>query len=66
MEKPFEESWFHAPLRAIGDEAWLDADESHHMRKVLRLLPGRKVVASNGLIHERMIEVIAMEEAKRS
>lgn len=48
MEKPFEESWFHAPLRAIGDEALLDADESHHMRKVLRIQPGRRVVASNG------------------
>lgn len=48
MEKPFEETWFHAPLQAVGDSAVLSGEESHHLRKVLRLQMGRSVVASNG------------------
>jgi 16S rRNA (uracil1498-N3)-methyltransferase len=48
MEKPFEESWFYAPLEAPGDAALLSRDESHHLRKVLRVSMGRQVVASNG------------------
>ncbi|MDQ3003648.1 MAG: RsmE family RNA methyltransferase [Fibrobacterota bacterium] len=48
MEKTFEESWFHAPLEAVGDRAILSAEESHHLRKVLRVQLGRCVVASNG------------------
>jgi 16S rRNA (uracil1498-N3)-methyltransferase len=47
-EKPFEESWFHAALEAPGDAASLSREESHHLRKVLRVPPGRQVVASNG------------------
>jgi len=48
MEKPFEESWFHAPLHAIGDRAWLDEAEARHLQKVLRVRPGRRIIASNG------------------
>lgn len=48
MEKPFDESWFHAPLEALGDAALLSREESHHLRKVLRVPTGRPVVASNG------------------
>ncbi|MDB5104536.1 MAG: ribosomal methyltransferase RsmE [Fibrobacteres bacterium] len=48
MEKPFEESWFHAPLAEVGDRAILSAEESHHLRKVLRVQMGRCVVVSNG------------------
>jgi 16S rRNA (uracil1498-N3)-methyltransferase len=48
LEKPFEESWFHAPLHAVGDSAALPAEEAFHMQKVLRLEPGRQVIASNG------------------
>jgi 16S rRNA (uracil1498-N3)-methyltransferase len=47
-EKPFEESWFYAPLRAAGERAALSEEESHHLRKVLRVTMGRNVVASNG------------------
>jgi 16S rRNA (uracil1498-N3)-methyltransferase len=48
LDKPFEESWFHAPLSAIGETALLSGEESHHLRKVLRIAMGRHVVASNG------------------
>ena len=48
LEKPFEESWFYAALRGTGDRAVLSAEESHHLRKVLRVAMGREVVASNG------------------
>lgn len=48
MEKPFEENWFHAPVSAVGDRTALSAEEAFHMRKVLRIQPGRQVVASNG------------------
>jgi 16S rRNA (uracil1498-N3)-methyltransferase len=48
QEKPFEENWFHAPIHGIGGKALLSAEESHHLRKVLRVRMGRSVVASNG------------------
>ena len=48
MEKPFEESWFYAEVNAVGDRFIQPAAESLHLRKVLRILPGRMVVASNG------------------
>jgi 16S rRNA (uracil1498-N3)-methyltransferase len=48
MAKPFEESWFYAPLNAVGDTAVLTAEESFHMQRVLRLKPGQQVIASNG------------------
>jgi 16S rRNA (uracil1498-N3)-methyltransferase len=48
MEKPFSETWFHAPLDGAGDRAPLSKEESHHLRKVLRVAAGRRVVASNG------------------
>ncbi|HKP95656.1 MAG TPA: RsmE family RNA methyltransferase [Fibrobacteria bacterium] len=47
-DKPFSESWFHAPLQAVGDTALLPPEEAFHMRKVLRLQPGKRVTASNG------------------
>lgn len=47
-EKPFEENWFHAPIHGIGGKAMLSAEESHHLRKVLRVRMGRSVVVSNG------------------
>ena len=48
MEKPFEENWFHAPIHGIGGKALLSAEESHHLRKVLRVRMGRSVTVSNG------------------
>lgn len=48
LEKPFEESWFYAPLTAIGDRAEFSRQESHHLRKVLRLPMGGRIIASNG------------------
>jgi 16S rRNA (uracil1498-N3)-methyltransferase len=48
LEKPFEESWFYAPIPAVGGRAVLSPEESHHLRKVLRVQMGRCVVASNG------------------
>jgi 16S rRNA (uracil1498-N3)-methyltransferase len=48
QEKPFEENWFHAPIHGIGGKALLSAEESHHLRKVLRVRMGRSVVVSNG------------------
>jgi 16S rRNA (uracil1498-N3)-methyltransferase len=47
-EKPFEESWFHASVNAVGDSAFLSPEESHHLKKVLRVPVGRSVVVSNG------------------
>ncbi len=44
----FAESWFYAPLRAVGDTAELPPQEAFHMQKVLRIRPGRAVMASNG------------------
>lgn len=49
MEKPFEESWFYAPLHAVGERALLTEEDSRHLRKALRVPPGRCVVASNGV-----------------
>jgi 16S rRNA (uracil1498-N3)-methyltransferase len=48
MDKPFDESWFYAPLSAVGDAAPLSDEEAFHMRKVLRIRPGTSVTASNG------------------
>src|SRR5690606_11710417 len=48
LERPFDESWFYAPLFEIGERAELSEEESRHLRKVLRLAPGRHVFASNG------------------
>lgn len=48
MEKPFAESWFYAPINALGEKAILSSDEAFHMRKVLRIQPGRRVIVSNG------------------
>lgn len=45
---PFDETWFHAPLRALGDKAVLDDDEARHLRKVLRVPAGTPVTATNG------------------
>jgi 16S rRNA (uracil1498-N3)-methyltransferase len=49
LEKPFDESWFYAPLAAVGERAVLPPEESRHLRKVLRVPEGRCVVASNGM-----------------
>lgn len=49
MEKPFTESWFHAPgMQAPGDTFRLPGAEAHHLSKVLRVPPGTRVTASNG------------------
>jgi 16S rRNA (uracil1498-N3)-methyltransferase len=48
LDKPFDESWFYAPLSAVGDAAPLPEEEAFHMRKVLRIRPGTLVTASNG------------------
>lgn len=49
MEKPFTESWFHAPgMEAAGDTFLLPGAEAHHLRKVLRVPAGARVTASNG------------------
>lgn len=49
MAEPFSESWFYAPgLESPGDAYRLPPEESHHLRKVLRLGPGESVLASNG------------------
>lgn len=48
MEKPYDESWFYAPLRATGDTARLPEDEAFHLRKVLRVRPGRRIVVTGG------------------
>lgn len=47
MEGAFEESWFFAPLDA-GHAARLPQDEAFHLRKVLRVRPGRRIVVTNG------------------
>ncbi|MBW8890294.1 MAG: 16S rRNA (uracil(1498)-N(3))-methyltransferase [Fibrobacteres bacterium] len=49
MAEAFSESWFYAPdLNAPGDRFRLPEDESHHLRKVLRLRMGTPVIAGNG------------------
>jgi 16S rRNA (uracil1498-N3)-methyltransferase len=49
VAEPFSESWFYAPgLESPGDAFPLPAEESHHLRKVLRLKPGDSVIAANG------------------
>lgn len=49
MEKPFTESWFHAPgMEAVGDKFLLPGAEAHHLSKVLRVPAGTPVTASNG------------------
>jgi 16S rRNA (uracil1498-N3)-methyltransferase len=49
VAEPFSESWFHAPgLEAPGDRHRLSDEESHHLRKVLRVRMGEPVIASNG------------------
>jgi 16S rRNA (uracil1498-N3)-methyltransferase len=49
VAEPFSESWFYAPgLESPGDVFSLPEEESHHLRKVLRLKPGDSVIASNG------------------
>lgn len=48
MEKPFDESWFHASLDAVGDSVELPKEEAHHLRNVLRVRPGRAITVTNG------------------
>jgi 16S rRNA (uracil1498-N3)-methyltransferase len=48
MSEPFEETWFYAPLEAVGDEVELPKEEAHHLRHVLRVRPGQTIVATNG------------------
>jgi len=49
MEKPFNESWFHAPgMNGPGDTFLLPGAEAHHLRTVLRVPAGARVTASNG------------------
>lgn len=48
MEATFDETWFYAPLQAIGDRAILPESESSHLQKVLRIRPGRRIVVTNG------------------
>ena len=49
MAEPFSESWFYAPgLLSPGDAFALPDDESHHLRKVLRIRVGQSVIAGNG------------------
>lgn len=48
LDKPFEESWFFADVNSVGDRFRLPVAETLHIRKVLRIQPGRRVVASNG------------------
>jgi 16S rRNA (uracil1498-N3)-methyltransferase len=48
LEPIFEETWFYAPGLAPGRPVPLPSDEAFHMQKVLRLRPGRRVVASDG------------------
>jgi 16S rRNA (uracil1498-N3)-methyltransferase len=44
----FDETWFYAPLREVGESAELPAEEAHHAFRVLRLKPGTEIVVSNG------------------
>lgn len=48
MEKTFDETWFHARLNAVGDQAILPESESIHLQRVLRIRPGRRIVVTNG------------------
>lgn len=48
MTQPFDETWFHAPLQGVGDEAGLPKEEAHHLRHVLRVKPDRPIVVTNG------------------
>jgi len=49
VAEPFSESWFYAPgLEAPGDAFRLPEEESHHLRKVLRVRAGESVIAANG------------------
>ena len=45
---PFEETWFHAPVNAVGDRLSLPETEAFHFQTVLRLTPGRPIWVSNG------------------
>ncbi len=71
LEKPFEESWFYATITDVGGKAHLSVEESHHLRKVLRVQMGRSVVVSNGaggvfLCETRecngVVELVAIEQ----
>lgn len=35
-------------MNALGDRVYLAPDEAFHLRKVLRIVPGRRVIVSNG------------------
>ena len=48
MADVFEETWFHAPLAALGEALELPKEEAHHLRHVLRVKPGRPIVITNG------------------
>lgn len=51
MDGAFEESWFFADMGAdmdAGKPARLPRDEAFHLRKVLRVRPGRRIVVTNG------------------
>lgn len=48
MDSLFEETWFYAPLRNVGDRARLADEEASHLRKVLRIKTGTNVLVSNG------------------
>lgn len=48
MEKTFDETWFHAPLNAVGETGFLPESESSHLQRVFRIRPGRRIVVTNG------------------
>jgi 16S rRNA (uracil1498-N3)-methyltransferase len=51
VEPAFEETWFFVPGLSQETPALLPDDEAEHMRKVLRLKPGRRIVAGDGAGH---------------
>ncbi|MBW1992744.1 MAG: 16S rRNA (uracil(1498)-N(3))-methyltransferase [Deltaproteobacteria bacterium] len=54
---------FYAPPEAFaGGEVVLDAEESHHLARVLRLLPGARVVVSDGCGRQVEAEVLNLSK----
>jgi 16S rRNA (uracil1498-N3)-methyltransferase len=49
IEKPYTESWFYGSINGLGEKTILSPEETFHLRKVLRIQAGRKIIVSNGL-----------------
>lgn len=49
MRELFDETWFFAPLHDAGEVADLPREESHHLRRVLRVPPGARIRVVNGM-----------------